>query len=589
MTANDETPTTEAESGTERLSRADHEDGRDRSSTDESSARIPLERRDYLRSIGVAGALGSLGALSGATGGVAAQDQDGDWEAAADERIQEHRTGDLEVVVEDENGNPISGADVHVELQEHDFGFGTAVNAGTLINESSEGDEYREYIPELFNKAVLENQHKWRFWEDDTQLADDATDWLLDRGLDVRGHVCIWGATQHNAVPADVETAIDNNDAETIRQRTMDHIEEVITHYGDDIEEWEVVNEVLHEHALVEGVYGDQVDLDEPWAGEVVPWRSEILADWYLKAQEVADQEGVDIAVNDFNTLGGQWDYTRDWYPEQIEFLLDNGVDLDGIGFQSHIAAHDAPVGGNDDPDERMSYEQINEILDEYADYGAGLRITEFDTFGGDDWSGDEEKAEVLYTYLKTAFSHPAVDDFLMWGFWDGRHWEDDAPLFDQNWNPKPAYDVWTDLVFEEWWTEESGQADTSGTYTTPAFLGEYEITVTTDEGSTTTTIDVTDADGTTTVDVTADGDGNGNGDPNGDGPPEIDGYQPADTTGDGLYNDITGSGSTTTTDVNVFFENIDNPDVADYPQYYDFDGNGQVSVTDVVELFESI
>ncbi|MCU4972731.1 hypothetical protein OB955_08260 [Halobacteria archaeon AArc-m2/3/4] len=74
-----------------------------------------------------------------------------------------------------------------------------------------------------------------------------------------------------------------------------------------------------------------------------------------------------------------------------------------------------------------------------------------------------------------------------------------------------------------------------------------------------------------------------------GAGPPAIDGTQPADTTGDGLYNDLTGSGSTTTTDVNVFFENVDNPDVADYPQYYDFDGNGQVSVTDVVELFESI
>ncbi|MCU4740967.1 glycoside hydrolase family 9 protein [Halobacteria archaeon AArc-m2/3/4] len=74
-----------------------------------------------------------------------------------------------------------------------------------------------------------------------------------------------------------------------------------------------------------------------------------------------------------------------------------------------------------------------------------------------------------------------------------------------------------------------------------------------------------------------------------GDGPPSIDGYEPADTTGDGLYNDITGSGQTTTTDVNVFFENVDEPGVADYPQYYDFDGNGQVSVTDVVELFESI
>ncbi|MCU4741095.1 hypothetical protein [Natronoglomus mannanivorans] len=81
--------------------------------------------------------------------------------------------------------------------------------------------------------------------------------------------------------------------------------------------------------------------------------------------------------------------------------------------------------------------------------------------------------------------------------------------------------------------------------------------------------------------------------DPPGEGPgtepPAIDGTQTADTTGDGLHNDFTGSGSTTTTDVNVFFENVDNPDVTNYPQYYDFDGNGQVSVTDVVELFEHL
>ncbi|WP_207591313.1 cellulase family glycosylhydrolase [Halomontanus rarus] len=74
-----------------------------------------------------------------------------------------------------------------------------------------------------------------------------------------------------------------------------------------------------------------------------------------------------------------------------------------------------------------------------------------------------------------------------------------------------------------------------------------------------------------------------------GDGPPAIDGTQPADTTGDGLYNDFTDSGSTTTTDVTVFFEHVDEPAVAEYPEYYDFDGNEQVSVTDVVRLFESL
>ncbi len=104
------------------------------------------------------------------------------WEPAADERIRDHRTAQLEVRVVDGDGDPVDGAEVAVEMREHEFGFGTAVNATTLLEETEEGDEYREYIPELFNKAVLENGHKWRFWEDERELADGATEWLLEQG-----------------------------------------------------------------------------------------------------------------------------------------------------------------------------------------------------------------------------------------------------------------------------------------------------------------------------------------------------------------------------------------------------------------------
>ncbi|MCU4740626.1 fibronectin type III domain-containing protein [Halobacteria archaeon AArc-m2/3/4] len=71
--------------------------------------------------------------------------------------------------------------------------------------------------------------------------------------------------------------------------------------------------------------------------------------------------------------------------------------------------------------------------------------------------------------------------------------------------------------------------------------------------------------------------------------PPAIHEDAPRDTTDDGMFNDITGSGSTTMTDVNVFFEHIDDPAVTEYPDYYDFNGDGKVSVWDLIELFESL
>ncbi|WP_436926914.1 endo-1,4-beta-xylanase [Halosimplex amylolyticum] len=481
----------------------------DASGDDDAEALASMDRRDYLKASLAAAAMASLGSAGAGT----AAAETADTSKTVDERIQEHRTGDLEVVVENTDGSPVSDADVSVSQREHEFSFGTAVNADRLINQSSPGDNYRQYIPELFNTAVLGNQHKWRFWENDQQLADEATNWLLDQGLDMRGHVCLWGRDDVWAIPSDVQTAIDERDAETIRDRSMAHIEEIITHYGDDITDWDVVNEAMHAYQLQIGVYGDKIDQEEPWTGEVVPWTSQLLADWYDKAASVIDDNDLDVgvAVNDFNQF--PYSYTDGRYEAEIDHINENGAQLDTVGLQAHVAARQGEFDTNSDPDGRIDADQVVSEINTWADHGARVKITEFDTYNGDDWNSDQERADVTENYLRGAFSHPGVDAFVMWGFWDGDHWQDEAPLFYDDWSQKPAYDVWTGLVYDEWWTSDSGTTDGSGAYATTAFLGEHEITVSTDSDSATTTTSVTDAAGTTTVTVTVEGDGGGSGD----------------------------------------------------------------------------
>jgi len=408
-------------------------------------------------------------------------------------RIREHRTSELTVEVTDGSGEAVADAEVAVAMQEHAFGFGTAVNAGTLVEESSEGDNYREYIPELFNKAVIENQMKWRFWESDPELADAAVQWLLDQGLDVRGHVCIWGRSDVGAIPSDVLTAIEERDAETIRERSMAHIEEIISHFGEDVTEWEVVNEAMHAYQLQLGVYGDDIDQSRPWEGEVVPWTSDLLAEWYAKADEVRRENDLDIGlgVNDFNQFG--YSYTDERYRSEIEHINENAVQLDTVGLQGHVGARTGEFNTNSNPDERVSAARVAAEIDKWADQGAAVKITEFDTYAGNAWNSDEERARALENYLRGAFSHPAVEDFLMWGFWDGRHWQSEAPLFYEDWEEKPAYDVWTGLVFEEWWTDESGATDDDGTFATTGFHGEYEVTATVDGQELTETVTLPD------------------------------------------------------------------------------------------------
>ncbi|ELZ00744.1 endo-1,4-beta-xylanase [Natrialba aegyptia] len=403
-------------------------------------------------------------------------------EAAADQRIRENQTGPLTVKVVDENGDPISNADVEVEMTEHDFGWGTAVKVGDLLDNFGEGSQYHRHLRELFNTAVLENGHKWAIWEDNRQRADEAVNWLDQNGFRIRGHTCLYGVEY--AIPSDVQTAADNGDGQTVRDRTMQQIEDIITHYGETIQEWDVVNEAVHRGHLQEGVYPHDIDASDPMSSQRSPWTTQLLADWYAQAESVVDQNGLDVEIgtNDFNTL--TWD--QDPYYEQVQFLSNQGIDLDFIGHQAHI-------GPTNVDGQEWDYGTVNQVFDQYASLPATQRITEYD-MAGDSWNGHQQRADVMRAFLKTAYGHPDVEDFVIWGMWDDAHWQGEAPFFEEDWTEKPALDVWRSLLFDEWWTSESGSTDGSGTYVVDAFLGDHTVTVSTTADSVARTVSVTDS-----------------------------------------------------------------------------------------------
>jgi len=73
-------------------------------------------------------------------------------------------------------------------------------------------------------------------------------------------------------------------------------------------------------------------------------------------------------------------------------------------------------------------------------------------------------------------FSHEALDAFIMWGFWDGNHWKNNAPMFDINWNLKPSGEAFNNLVFNEWWTDETSTTDNEGISSFRPFKGQHKI-----------------------------------------------------------------------------------------------------------------
>lgn len=398
------------------------------------------------------------------------------WAERTRQGIQTHRTTDVTVTVSTAEGEPVEDAIVDVEMQAHEFQFGTAVNAGRLIERETE--QYQEYLTDLFNTAVLEAHHKWALWEQNAELADAATTWLLEHGLAVRGHTAIWQHLGHDVVPEDVVAKLNSDDpdrTEYLADRTTTHVSDILGHYSGDMTDWDVVNEQLHHSAITDVL-----------APEAPPEESPPVAEWFQVAAD-ADPDA-ELYINDYDIVtGGETEQAA--YETLAGYIQESGAPIDGVGFQAHFDSRSEAV----EPDEFLA------LLDRYASLDVSLKVTEYDTTGAD-WT-EQAEAEHLETVLKTLFSHPAAEGFLMWGFWDGEHWRNNAPLFRNDWSKKPAYDTYTGLVFDDWWTETSGKTDADGQYQTQAFLGDYELTATVNGESTTVTTSLTDS-ASETVDI---------------------------------------------------------------------------------------
>lgn len=387
-----------------------------------------------------------------------------DWEQQAQQRIEQIRKGDFVVEIVDSTDRPVQGATVRADMLRHDFSFGTAIACKLLINDSPDRDTYRRHILELFNRGTLENYYKWRFQEqDDTrQLADQASEWLLDNGMSIHGHTLIWQSFKYGTTPKDIVDMLKSDDdgrAEYVRRRALEHIDRTVRRYRGRIREWDVINENFSEHELVKVLDPDSPIEEAP---SLVAW---------MQAARAADPLAA-LYVNDFGILVGDDEVHKASYERHIAHLIRSGAPIGGIGMQGHY------TNGS----KRRSPQQLIETLDRFAKFGLPIQITEFDMFGklwGDTPEQiDSAQAEFLRQFLVTVFSHPAVGGFTMWGFWDGRHWMGNSPLLRKDWSPKPGYHVYRDLVLKRWWTNAAGASDAAGRYGFRGFYGTYRVQV---------------------------------------------------------------------------------------------------------------
>lgn len=370
------------------------------------------------------------------------------WRQTAANNINTYRKGDLTVVVTDANGTPVPNAEVHVAMKSHAYNFGSAVDEKILMSSPINPDvnNYQNNIPYLFNEGVIENGLKWPNWDnlESRPQAIEAVKWLRNKNLKVRGHNLVWPswnnsppslqALYNNTLKQQGKAAAD----QVLRDRIIAHIRDEVGYLKNQINDWDVINEASDNHDF-QDILGESV-----------------LVDWFKAAHE-ADPNAVLYINENFYDNSTQGDQ----YESQIQYLVNNGAPIGGIGIESHLMTG------------TISIPQLVNILDRLGKFNLPIKITEFDIFT----SNRQTQADITRDCMTAVFGHPATNGFVMWGFWDGAQWFENGPIYNKDWTVKPSGKVYADLVFKEWWTDVVGKTDANGEYKIRGFLGDYEVT----------------------------------------------------------------------------------------------------------------
>ncbi len=357
--------------------------------------------------------------------------------AASDQTIEKNRKTDAAIRVVDDQGKPLVGVKVKIELVRHEFLFGCNIYLFDRFPSAAENTAYKQRFAELLNYATTGLY--WRWYEKergkpDYQYTDKVAAWCAEQGIRLKGHPLLWG--DEAGIPT---WSHGQPSPEIQRQRVFD----IMKRFHGKIDFWEVVNEpTLHREP--------QIDQPYRWAKESDP--------------------SAYLIVNEAHVLA-------DGRPQFFRLLseaIDRGVPFEGIGIQAH-----------EPPGMRFPLERVQKILDQYATLGKELHITEFTpTSGGESIVGsyrhgnwdEAAQAEYAVKFYRVCFGHPAMRAITWWDFSDRDSWRKGGGMLRADLSPKPVYEQLKRLIHATWTTRAEGRTDKDGQLTFRGFYGVYRI-----------------------------------------------------------------------------------------------------------------
>ncbi len=323
-----------------------------------------------------------------------------------------------------------------------DFGIGTAA----LKSYHPLRDlRYQDILVNEYNRFVLE-EFAWdaiRPERDsyDFTAADVLVDFALKHNMEVEGHHLIYEASP--ALPAWLTSG--DFTREELIEILRDYIHTVVGRYRGKVHTWSVVNEVVarsmwlpEENFWYQSIGPEVFDMAFRWAREADP-------DAVLILNENNNHETVDEAHRDL---------VNEIY-DVVSRLKRRGVPIDGIGMQMHL------LPPNTD-NIRPTKSQVLSTMRRFGQLDVRIYVTELDVNVADVPGSREQRwayqAEVYRDMLEACLESDICDGFSTFGFTDAVSWygdcstcfnipEADPLLFDDNYQPKPAYFALRDVL----------------------------------------------------------------------------------------------------------------------------------------------
>lgn len=296
--------------------------------------------------------------------------------------------------------------------------MGSAVSQSVLAS----GDtNYSATFLQEFDYLTPENSGKWGSLQSapgvwDFNAHDELVDFAQENDKVFKGHTLVW----HSQAPDFIN---DSLSASELQQLIDDHIYTTLSIYGGQFYGWDVVNEAIDE----DGSYRDSVFYQKLGAN--------YIADAFYLADQLDPKAR--LYYNDYNIAG--INAKSDGVYNMLKGLVENGVPVDGIGFQMHLTAASAP-----------SYDELVENFNRFVELGLTFNISELDVRVAElPWDQTGKLAiqrQIYHRVVSACLEFRECESVTTWGFTDAHSWVDstfgaDDPLqFDEAYNRKPAY-----------------------------------------------------------------------------------------------------------------------------------------------------